>query len=247
MGRLRVGTSGFAYPAWAPRFYPEGLRSEGLLRHYGSRLGAVELNNTFYQQPTDAKVGAWVDAVPPDFRFAVKAQRGGSFRAWQAAAEIEPSVEWLTAPYRWFGERLGAVLYRVPGELQRDDNRLLRLLAAWPKELPLVAEFQHRSWEVDEVLGALRDAGATWCVTELDEAPAAPSVHVTGDRLYLRLRRHDYDEAGIAAWADRLVPFLESGLDAFAFFRHDEVGRGPELALELEAAVAGRLWTAQSS
>ena len=27
--------------------------------------------------------------------------------------------------------------------------------------------------------------------------------------LYLRLRRHDYDEAAIAAWADRLVPFLD--------------------------------------
>ena len=30
-GRLRTGTSGFAYPAWAPRFYPAGLRGDGLL------------------------------------------------------------------------------------------------------------------------------------------------------------------------------------------------------------------------
>ncbi len=247
MGRLRVGTSGFAYPAWAPRFYPRGLRGEGLLHHYGSRLGAVELNNTFYQQPTESKVGAWVEAVPPDFRFAVKAQRGGSFRAWQAAAEIEPSVEWLTAPYRWFGERLGAVLYPRAGRAPARRRPARPTPRGVAQDMPLVAEFQHQSWEVDEVLGALRAAGATWCMTELDEAPAPPSVHVTGDRLYLRLRRHDYDEAAIAAWADRLVPFLESGLDAYAFFRHDEVGRGPELALELEAAVAGRLRTAQSS
>ena len=38
-GRLRTGTSGFAYPAWSPRFYPAGLRSADLLRHYASRLG----------------------------------------------------------------------------------------------------------------------------------------------------------------------------------------------------------------
>ena len=28
-GRLRTGTSGFAYPAWSPRFYPAGLRGRG--------------------------------------------------------------------------------------------------------------------------------------------------------------------------------------------------------------------------
>ena len=52
-GTLRVGTSGFAYPAWAPRFYPAGLRGEDLLRAYAERLTACELNNTFYRQPSE--------------------------------------------------------------------------------------------------------------------------------------------------------------------------------------------------
>ena len=62
-GILRVGTSGFAYPAWSPRFYPEGLRAADLLRHYATRLEACELNNTYYQQPTPAKVDAWLAAA----------------------------------------------------------------------------------------------------------------------------------------------------------------------------------------
>ena len=33
-GRLYVGTSGFAYPDWSPRFYPAGLKGDGLLRYY---------------------------------------------------------------------------------------------------------------------------------------------------------------------------------------------------------------------
>ena len=70
-GRLLVGTSGFAYPGWSPRFYPAGLRGDQLLRHYASRLTACELNNTYYQQPTAAKVDAWLAATPGDFRFAV--------------------------------------------------------------------------------------------------------------------------------------------------------------------------------
>ena len=42
----------------------------------------------------------------------------------------------------------------------------------------------------------------------------------------------------VAAWAARLEPFLAVGEDAYVFFRHDPVGRGPELALELVALVA---------
>jgi uncharacterized protein YecE (DUF72 family) len=50
--------------------------------------------------------------------------------------------------------------------------------------------------------------------------------------LYLRLRRHDYTASDLADWAARLEPFVADGLDAFVFFRHDETGRGAELALE---------------
>ena len=41
--------------------------------------------------------------------------------------------------------------------------------------------------------------------------------------------------AELDAWAARLEPFLAAGDDAFVFFRHDEVGRGPELARALAA------------
>ena len=54
-GRVLAGTSGFAYPGWAPRFYPAALKSADLLPHYAARLPAVELNNTFYARPTAAE------------------------------------------------------------------------------------------------------------------------------------------------------------------------------------------------
>jgi uncharacterized protein YecE (DUF72 family) len=61
----------------------------------------------------------------------------------------------------------------------------------------------------------------------------------TAPHLYLRLRRHDYSPAELAAWRDRLEPFLAAGDDAYVFFRHDEVGRGAELALEFRALLGG--------
>jgi uncharacterized protein YecE (DUF72 family) len=238
-GRLRVGTSGFAYPGWVPRFYPRGLPAARMLEHYATRLGTVELNNTFYRSPSPAAIATWLGATPEHFRFAVKAQRGGSFRALQ----VDPatSVPWLTGPYRAFGERLGTVLFRVPDGVVRDDDRLGALLEAWPRDLPLSVEFQDPSWHVDETFTALRGVGAALCTTELPEDEEPRTIRHTGRFLYLRLRRHDYTEADLTAWAARLEPFLESGDDVYVFFRHDETGRGPELALALEKAVARRL------
>ena len=233
-GRLRTGTSGFAYPAWVPRFYPPGTRGPRFLAVYGSRLSTVELNNTFYRQPSPAAVDGWLAATPEDFRFAVKAQRSSSFRSLQP--EPADSVAWLTTPIRRFGSRLGMVLFRVPDGVARDDARLAGLLGAWPADLPLALEFQDPSWHVDEVFGAVRDAGAAIVTTDLladDGEVDPPALRRSGPFLYLRLRRPDYRPDELARWLDRLEPFLADGLDAYVYFRHDEVGRGAELALEL--------------
>ena len=163
-GRLITGTSGFAYPGWIPRFYPAGTKAADLLATYAARLDGVELNNTFYQQPTAAKVAAWLAATPPTFRFSVKAQRGGSWRAMRE--DPEPGMPWLTDPYRAFGPRLGTVLFRIPDTTRRDDDRLAALLRAWPADLPLTLEFGDASWAVDEVTRAAAAAGVAICTTE---------------------------------------------------------------------------------
>jgi uncharacterized protein YecE (DUF72 family) len=221
----------------------------------------VELNATFRRRPTPSAIQGWVKATPPEFRFAVKAQRSSAIRGLFGSPT--DSVAWLTEPLGDFGERLGAVLYRIPAEIRRDgpwvegdvaraDGRLRALLAAWPRSIPLVVELQDRSWHVDETFAALREVGATLCTTELppegDEGATAadaagaggaaaatepPIVRRTGSFLYLRLRRHDYDATELDAWAGRIEPFLAAGDDVYVFFRHDAVGRAAELALEL--------------
>ena len=161
------------------------------------------------------------------------------------------------------------VLFRAPAEIRRDgpwvsgdmglaDARLAALLAAWPRSIPLVVEFQDPSWHVDETFAALRAAGATLCTTDLpvegdegaaaaagtgghstagagaspDADPEPPFIRRTGSFLYLRLRRHDYDLAALDAWAARIEPFLDAGDDVYVFFRHDPVGHAAELALD---------------
>jgi uncharacterized protein YecE (DUF72 family) len=260
-GRLLVGTSGFSYADWVPRFYAPGTKASGFLRAYAERLPALELNATFRRRPTASAIAGWVRATPPGFRFATKAQRGSAFRA--LSGEPAESIAWLTEPLGHFGERLGAVLFRVPAEIRRDgpwvdrdpsvaDVRLAAFLDAWPRSIPLVVELQDPTWHVDETFASLRRVGAVLCTTELppegDEGAVAeaagaagtepPFIRKTGSFLYLRLRRHDYTPAELDAWAARIEPFLAAGDDVYAFFRHDEVGRAGELALELGSRFA---------
>jgi uncharacterized protein YecE (DUF72 family) len=238
VGRLFVGTSGYSYPDWAPRFYPAGTRSSDLLRRYAERLSACELNNTFYQQPKPDRIRAWLEATPDDFRFVVKAQRGGSMAA--LAADPVGTLAWLLRPYREFGERLGSVLFRIPANVHRDDARVAALLEAWPADVPLTLEAQDPSWAVDETFTALARAGAAWCATDLDDVDEPP-IRLLAPWIYLRLRRTSYDAAALDTWADRLEPFLVAGHDAFVFFRHDGTGESALSALGLAERVRARI------
>ena len=238
-GRILTGTSGFAYPEWAPRFYRPGTRADRLLPAYAERLDACELNNTFYQRPSPDRIARWVADTPPDFRFSVKAQRASSMRALRR--DPVDAIAWLTEPLPAFGPRLGTVLFRVPAEIQRDDTRLAAMLGAWPAAIPLTMEFQHASWRMDEVHDLLRAANASLCATDLDEDPEPPPLDLTGRALYVRLRRTAYSEADVLAWADRIAPFVASGVDAYAFFRHDEDGTSGLRAIALRDAVHARV------
>lgn len=222
-GRALVGTSGFAYRDWAPRFYPPGIRSSDLLRTYATRLDAVELNNTFYVRPSPRAVAGWLDATPPGFRFSAKAQRGCAWRALRD--DPREAVTRLVDSYAAFGDRLRCVLLRVPDDMRRDDAALGRLLDAWPSSLPLAVELRHPSWQDDAVHDLLRAAGAALVATDTDDDPLPPDLRRTAPFLYVRLRRTSYSPAELDAWAARIRPFLEDGMDACVFLRHDEDGR----------------------
>ena len=232
-GRLYVGTSGFSYSSWVGGFYPPGTRSGDLLRAYATRLGAVELNNTFYQFPTDAKVTAWRAATPEGFRFTAKAQQRVTH--WTRLADPVQTRR-LAAAMRLFGDRLGATLVRVPDTFVRDDDRLASFLNAWPRDLPVAFDLRHPSWLDDEVLSRVAEHGnAAWVATDRDELPEPARIFVTAPFLYVRLRRSAYGDADLAAWAERLSPFLEDGRDVFVFFRHTDEPTAPRLAIDFLA------------
>ncbi|HEU4736905.1 MAG TPA: DUF72 domain-containing protein [Solirubrobacterales bacterium] len=73
--RVRIGCSGWSYGDWRGGIYPEGLPQRRWLERYAEIFDTVEVNATFYRLPKHSMVEGWVEQVPGDFLFAVKASR----------------------------------------------------------------------------------------------------------------------------------------------------------------------------
>jgi uncharacterized protein YecE (DUF72 family) len=57
---------------------------------------------------------------------------------------------------------------------------------------------------------------------------------------YLRLREPPYDEAALAAWAERLRPLLDGGTRVYAYFKHEDQPLAPRYASRLLELLSGR-------
>ncbi len=222
-----AGTSGFSYKEWKGSFYPEDLPAEEMLAHYAARLPAVEINNTFYRMPKPALLESWAAQVAPEFRFVLKAsQRITHHKRLKEAGE---EVAYFFRTAATLGERLGPALFQLPPNLKKDLPRLEAFLAVLPEGARAAFEFRHASWFEEDVYEALRARGAALCIAE-DEDLATPLLATAGWG-YLRLRRQDYDDAAVAAWAEKVrgQPWSE----AYVFFKHEEAGAGPKLAAKM--------------
>ena len=230
--RVRTGTSGFSYKEWKGSFYPEDLADNGMLRYYASRLPAVEINNTFYRMPRATLLEGWAEQVPDGFAFALKASQQITHR--KRLKDAAEAVAYFFGVATTLGDRLGPVLFQLPPNLKKDLPRLRDFLALLPPASSSAFEFRHESWFDDDVFETLSSARAALCWAE-DETLATPPRSTAGWG-YLRLRRPDYGEAELAAWAERIR--AQSWSEAYVFFKHEEEGTGPRLAEAMRALFA---------
>lgn len=229
MPTLYAGTSGFAYDAWKPGFYPAKLPSKQFLNHYATRLNCVEINYTFRRLPSASTLENWVAATPPGFVFAVKAnQRITHIARLKNAAEPTELFFRMIDPLRT-SRRLGPVLFQLPPNLKCDVPLLRDYLALLPEGMRYAFEFRNESWLAEPVYQELRARNISLCVAE-SERLEVPEV-ITADFVYFRLRKPDYTEADVDAFAARAKDLLATGRDLYLMFKHEET---PEGALNAE-------------
>lgn len=222
--QLLTGTSGYSYKEWLGRFYPEKLPANAMLRYYAERFDTVEINNTFYRMPAESMLARWVEEVPENFTFTLKASRRITHdkRLQDAGSEVTEFLRRASA----LGDRFGVVFFQLPPFLRKDVPRLRDFLGALPSDRPAAFEFRNASWHDDEVYETLRGHGAALCVSDTD-AGESPLV-ATSRCGYFRLRRTAYEDESLRSWIKRIAaqPYAR----AFVYFKHEDEARGPQFA-----------------
>jgi len=231
---VRAGTSGWSYKEWKGHFYPEKISPKDMLRFYAEHFGTVEVNNTFYRMPKPEVIEGWAAEVPENFSFVLKASQ--RITHIKRLGDVADSVDYLLKGAAVLGPRLGPFLVQLPPNMKKDVPRLRAFLELLPAGTRAAFEFRNATWYEDEVYDALRERNQSWCVADTGEEGDPPFV-ATADWGYLRLRRVEYREEDLAAWAEKVR--AQSWGEAWVFFKHEDAGTGPRLAKRFLEIVNG--------
>jgi uncharacterized protein YecE (DUF72 family) len=223
--KVYAGTSGYSYDGWKGSFYPGDLPARDMLRFYGGKLPAVEIDNTFYRLPKASVLETWTKQVPEDFRFVIKASR--RITHFKRLKDAEDETSYLLRTAAALGDRLGLILFQLPPNLRKDIPRLQRFLDLLPEDARAAFEFRHPSWLDDKVLDGLRSRNLALCLSDAEDE-MEPEIIRTARRGYVRLRRPAYTPADLSRWANQLR--AQAWDETYVFFNHEEEGAGPELA-----------------
>jgi uncharacterized protein YecE (DUF72 family) len=232
---IHVGTSGFAHKEWKGKFYPEKISPKDMLRFYAGRLNTVEINNTFYHMPKESVLLSWAEQVPRDFVFAVKAPQ--VITHIKQLKNVFEETEYLFRSLAVLDRKLGPVLFQFPKSFRANAPLLQDFLALIPGARACAFDFRSPTWLEGGIPDLLRDKGCSWCIEDTDENPVEEIIS-TATWGYLRLRRSDYTDADLSAWAERILS--QKWERAFVFFKHEDEAKGPELAVRFQELVDSR-------
>jgi len=239
---IRLGCSGWNYTDWRGVLYPPGCPQRKWLARYAEVFDTVEINNTFYRLPTVDAVRGWVQQSPPGFLFAVKSSRYLTHIKRltdmdQGVARLLERLEPLIA-----SSKMGPMLWQLPGNFRRDDERLAFALEHLPPGRHAF-EFRHESWFTDDVLAALRAHGVALVIGDHPERPWQ-SHELTADFSFVRLhyghrgRRGNYSATELDEWAGELER-LACRAEVFAYLNNDWEGFAVRNARGLRERLSG--------
>ncbi|MFQ5925521.1 MAG: DUF72 domain-containing protein, partial [Dehalococcoidia bacterium] len=177
-----IGTSGWVYPHWREVFYPPKLTQSKWLEFYTRHFPTVELNNSFYHLPSEKAFENWRDTSPDGFVYAVKVSR--FITHIKRLKNVEEPIETFLGRAMLLQGKLGPLLYQLPPNMHRNDERLDAFLSLLPGGHRHVVEFRHESWLDEGVFEILRRHNGGFCVFDMPGLPC-PLV-ATADFAYIR-------------------------------------------------------------
>jgi uncharacterized protein YecE (DUF72 family) len=223
MAKLHLGLSGYDYKDWQGPglFYPPSLRRADYLEHYATRMNSLESIGTFRRNPSEPVVEKWITSTPTDFTFSPRMIQSVSHFMRLSGNAVSAARRFLSflEPLEPLG-KLGSVSLQIAEDMDRNEKLLAEFLDAMPRRPTLrwSIEFRNESWNAEEVEAVLRARDVAWIAAEFDETPA--EIRDTAGFVYVRLRRLEYSDEQLQAWAEFIGAQLAGGKDCFVYCRH---------------------------
>jgi uncharacterized protein YecE (DUF72 family) len=180
-----------------------------------------------------------VEQTPSGFRFTVKVSR--YLTHVKRLRVVEGPVERFFEPLAPLIEagKLGAVLWQLPPDFERDDDRLAGALREASAHRNAV-EFRHPSWFARGVMELLREHGAALVIGVHPERPFQ-RLELTADWTLIRFhygvrgRSGRYAASEIATWRRRIAQWRRRA-EVFAYFNNDWSAYAPGNAESLASS-----------
>lgn len=230
-----IATAAWSVPKTvAARFAGEGSS----LARYASVFRGVEVNSTFYRRHKPSTFARWAEAVPADFRFAVKLPQEISHVLRMSG--IEAAFATFLDDVAPLGAKLGPLLCQLPPSLAFDRAVFDQAFSVLRHDYSgqIVIEPRHKSWQADAVLDCLDHHQIGRVLA--DPAPVWPAERFSAPPAYVRLHgapkiyysRYTMDE--IRDFAAML------SAESWCVFDNTASGAAIENALEMQDLCAGR-------
>ncbi len=238
---LNVGCSGWFYWHLKGSFYPSQMPTTEWFDHYADHFDTVELNAPFYSWPTVVTVRSWrrqADDHPMLYTVKVP-ELITHIRKFENTAAL---VEDFGFVADLLGPLMGCFLFQLPPSYHYSSDRLASILGQLNPARRNVIEFRHASWWNEDVYRAFEDAGAIFCSCSGPRLPHA--VIKTAADVYVRFHgterwyRHDYSDAELRDWADRIGAAKADRV--WIYFNNDFDGYAIKNATTLRAMLQAR-------
>ena len=183
----------------------------------------------------------WLEQTPEDFVFAPKMSRYNTHI--KRLGEMDRTVKRYYESIKPLAEspKMGPVLWQLPGNFRRDDDRLEFALANLPAGRHCF-EFRHESWFHDDVYAQLRERDVALVIGDHPERPFQ-SHELTAGWAFVRFhhghrgRGGNYSASELDEWAGRIASWARER-DVFAYFNNDWNGYAIRNAQDLKKRVS---------
>jgi len=218
---------GWSYAFWKGAFYPKALAAKDFLAYYSRKINSVEVNNTFYQIPTEKTFAEWKKQTPDGFKFSLKFPARITHIKMLKNTQEETRVFLERA--RVLEEKLGVLLIQLSPTFGIDRfSDLSRFLSELPKDYLYSLEIRNKSLLNDRVYTLLKENKVALAWIDATKTPVETTV--TSNFIYVRWEgdRKVIDgtkgmieqdrSANIMNWAAKLEKLLNSNTEVFGYF-----------------------------